>query len=62
MHKRNTHSRFVDLAGDHRAAFPIVLVGNQIADSMLEVCPGAALMHGAHISHSGATPLQLRSV
>jgi len=28
--KRNTHSRYLDRAGDRRIAFSIVLVGNQI--------------------------------
>jgi hypothetical protein len=30
---RNTHSFCLDIADDRRAAFSIILVGNQIADS-----------------------------
>jgi hypothetical protein len=29
----------------------------EIADSALKVCPGATVMHGAHISRSGASHL-----
>ena len=32
----------------------------QTADSALKVCPGATVMHGAHISRSGAKPSQLK--
>jgi hypothetical protein len=33
--KRDIRSRSLDLAGDRRAVFPIVLIGNQIADFVL---------------------------
>jgi hypothetical protein len=51
----NTHSRSPRFTGARRGVFSIVLVGNQIADSVLEVRPGAALVHDAHISQFGAS-------
>ena len=51
----NTHSRSPRLSGNHRTAFSIVLVGNQIADSALENQVQASPA-GTHISHSSAQP------
>jgi hypothetical protein len=54
--KRNTHPRFVALADDHRAAFPIVLVGNPIADYERLPCPVGLIGFSAQNVRLGACP------
>jgi hypothetical protein len=45
----HAYSRLATLVSDHRAAFPIVLAGNQIADSAREM-PMTSWLQSAHRS------------
>ena len=60
----NTHSRSLGLAGVHRAAFSIVLVGNQIAESARLAVVGPEIdpahIRSASLVEPGVSPLRSR--